>query len=522
MDMLKGEVKHHGRIALLIAIVLIGLCVRCLAFGDLPYGLNQDEASMAYDAYADMTYGMDRNGDHLPIYAVAWGSGQNMGYNYLVRPFIAVLGLTPLAVRLPMLLLNCLSLLAFYGFANACFGQKTALWAVFLLAICPWHIMLSRWALESNLAVPLIIFAAYCFAKAPKRHVFFALGMAFSALCMYAYSATIFFLALFVPTMVVTALVQRLVPKRWIFVGCAVFVLLALPLAAFFVVNLFKLPACHFLGFAIPRLSEMRSNATTVFFGSTPPLHAFAKNLLNLLNLLVRMDDGRISNAIPYIGAIYLVLLPFIAIGSVRVLLRLKKESRSVLIPLAWLCAALAQALVVVVNINRINVLFPVLVLCAAVGVQWVAERIKAVRVVVVVVCMVFFGVFCGYYFQSYAKDSAKAFYPGLDTAIAYAAEHAAGEVYYTDTMNATYIYSLYGQKTDPKVFLNTVEYDSASAPFRYVYRYDRFVTGIPAEPQVQTGQAYVLQVDEAVPAALETTGNERKTFGNYEVIIVH
>ena len=522
MDTLKAMAKKHKQTLLLILILLIGVCVRCIAIGDLPYGMNQDEASVAYDAFADLTYGMDRNGDHLPIYSVAWGSGQSMGYNYLMRPFIAVFGLTAVAVRLPMLLLNCLSLLAFYGFAKICFGQKTALWAAFLMAICPWHIMLSRWGLDCNLVVPMAIFMAYSFAKAPKHPAFFLLGMAFGALCLYSYAAAIIFVALFLLAVVVAALVQRSVPKRWIFSGCAVFALLSLPFAAFLVVNMFKLPATHFLGFTIPRMTTMRSDTTTVLFASTPILQDIAKNLGDLLKLLFYMDDGLISNAIPHIGAIYFILLPFIAIGLVLVVLRLKKEVRTIFLPFAWLAAAFAQAAVVFVNINHINVLFPALVLCAAVGVQWVVERIRIMRFVIAAACMIFFGVFCNYYFSKYAEDSQTTFFSGLDKSIVYATEHVPGDIYYTDYAQMSYIYGLYGLQTDPQVFIDTVEYDSLTAPFRHVRRYDRYITGITAEPEALPGQAYILHISSEVPSALDSPENERIYFDNFVLIIVH
>ena len=508
---------------MLILILLIGVCVRCIAFGDLPYGMNQDEASVAYDAFADLTYGMDRNGDHLPIYSVAWGSGQSMGYNYLMRPFIAVFGLTAVAVRLPMLLLNCLSLLAFYGFAKICFGQKTALWAAFLMAICPWHIMLSRWGLDCNLVVPMAIFMAYSFAKAPKHPAFFLLGMVvWRSVSVFLCGRGHFCSAVPAGRRCRGACTQRSVPKRWIFSGCAVFALLSLPFAAFLVVNLFKLPATHFLGFTIPRMTTMRSDTTTVLFASTPILQDIAKNLGDLLKLLVSMDDGLISNAIPHIGAIYFMLLPFIAIGLVLVVLRLKKEVSTLFLPFVWLASAFAQAAVVFVNINHINVLFPALVLCAAVGVQWVVERIRVMRFVIAAACMVFFGVFCNYYFNEYAQDSQTTFYAGLDKAIVYATKHVPGDIYYTDYAQMSYIYGLYGLQTDPQVFIDTVEYDSLTAPFRHVRRYDRFVTGIPAEPEALPGQAYVLWMGTEVPSALDTAENERSYFGNFMVIIVH
>ena len=59
----------------LLSAMAVGLLVRAWAFGSIPPGLNQDEASTAYDAFCLIHYGMDRNGFHLPVMLVSWGSG---------------------------------------------------------------------------------------------------------------------------------------------------------------------------------------------------------------------------------------------------------------------------------------------------------------------------------------------------------------------------------------------------------------------------------------------------------------
>jgi len=119
-------------------IILIFACfLRMWGFGEYPAGFNQDELSMAYDAYADVVYGMDRNGDHNPVYAVAWGSGQNMGYNYILRPFIMAFGLNIVTVRLPMLIFSIISLFFFYLLLKHFFGANVALLGLFILAFNP-------------------------------------------------------------------------------------------------------------------------------------------------------------------------------------------------------------------------------------------------------------------------------------------------------------------------------------------------------------------------------------------------
>src|SRR5580704_10517242 len=87
----------------ILCMFVVGTVVRAYAFGAIPPGLQQDEASAGYDAYALLHYAIDRNGFHNPVAFVAWGSGMFALGAYLAMPFIAILGLNAFAIRLPFL-----------------------------------------------------------------------------------------------------------------------------------------------------------------------------------------------------------------------------------------------------------------------------------------------------------------------------------------------------------------------------------------------------------------------------------
>lgn len=522
MEVCAADRFKKWKTILFFAVLLIGILARGYRFADLPYGLNQDEASLAYDAYADITYGTDRNGDHNPIYAVGWGSGQNMGYNYLARPFIALFGLNAFSVRLPMLLCCVLSMIAFYLFARECFGTRVAFFAFFLLAVCPWHIMISRWALESNFVVPVLMFAAYFFSVAHRKKAGFILGMLFSALCVYAYSATIFFVALFVPAITLTFFLKKTVSGKTLLTGIFCFFLLVLPMLMFLAVNYLGLPSGKFLWFSVPLLDKTRTSATTIFSGGGTIFTRFVKNLIALAKLLITMDDGLITNAIPEIGAIYFFLIPFIVLGGIVILLRTKKEADKLIVPFLWLLCAFLQALVVVVNINRINILFPVLVLSAAVGIDWLSQKIKWLPSVAFVLSLAFFGAFAYNYFgPAYKQESQIAFFGGFDNAIVYAQAHSTGPVYLTNTVRASGMFALYALQLDPAEFLDSAQYVERDSNFSHVEQFGRFHTGIPEAPSAESGDAYIFRKDETLPEALSASDYEKTDLGQYFVIVI-
>ena len=87
-NLLKFSLEWGKRHPLLILLFAVGALVRLWYAGGIPPGLNQDEASVGYDAYAILHYGIDRNGASLPVHLIAWGSGQNALYAYFSMPFI--------------------------------------------------------------------------------------------------------------------------------------------------------------------------------------------------------------------------------------------------------------------------------------------------------------------------------------------------------------------------------------------------------------------------------------------------
>ncbi|MEN3187139.1 MAG: hypothetical protein ABDK92_11055, partial [Atribacterota bacterium] len=108
-----GNLKNR-RGWLLAGIFALEIFVRFFLLGVIPPGLNQDEASIGYDAWALLHYGIDRNGFHNPVHFVSWGSGQNALYAYLSMPFIRLFGLNVFSVRFLNALIGCLSLFLFY------------------------------------------------------------------------------------------------------------------------------------------------------------------------------------------------------------------------------------------------------------------------------------------------------------------------------------------------------------------------------------------------------------------------
>jgi hypothetical protein len=160
--------RRDWRSAIFWAVIVIGAALRFLALGRVPGGLNSDEASSGVEALSILRTGMDLWGNHLPVWFPAWGSGMNALYTYFAVPVVWLFGLDSITLRAVGAVFGVLTLPVAYRATRIYFGRDAALVTMMLLAILPWHVMSSRWALDSNLAPFWFTLGLYTIGKALK------------------------------------------------------------------------------------------------------------------------------------------------------------------------------------------------------------------------------------------------------------------------------------------------------------------------------------------------------------------
>lgn len=471
LDERKTELRREWLIAGLL--LALGFALRLIALGALPFGLNQDEASAGYETYALLTAGMDRCGQRWPVLFIAWGSGQNVLMSYLALPFVALFGLSEWSIRLPNAISGCLTLLVFWRLARRTGGARFGLLALFLLAVNPWHIMMSRWALESNQLPFFLLTGVWCTSLAKEKPWALAGAGISLGLALYAYGTAFFFLPLYLVCAVVW--LRRELQWKSFLTSLALFALLAFPIALCQLRSALGLPAMRLLGFTLPQLTEGRQAATSVFGGS-----GFAKevrdDLLTLLKMLWQGGDGLVWNALPFWrgGLLYFFGLPAALLGIVRSLRERKERAGEAPLRFA-LWSALLCALLIRGNVNRVNMLWLPLIYFSALGLDWLIWRLKrwcAVPLAGVLVCFLVF-------FTSYAAALGGAgnvnYFPGLGDAIRIAEATGAETVYITNRVNQPYIFALFYTETPPETFAASVVYRNPSGAFRQAERFDGF-----------------------------------------------
>ena len=496
--------KQHKIVFILI--ILAALALRIYGFGEYPAGFNQDEISTAYDSYADLVYGMDRNGHHNSVYVVSWGSGQFAGYNVLLRPFIKIFGLNIITVRLPMLIFSIVSLFFFYLLLKELFGAGVALLGLFLLALNPWHIMISRWGQDCNLGPLIFLPAVYFAVLSRKKPLYFILSMFLFACSAYGYPTVLILFAVFIPLMIWHVFRNKIVPIKIAVCGFFAFAIVIIPLALWMFINLFDLPAFKLLWMYIPRMTVMRS-ASTISLD-------IVNNFKNLGKFFIASGDGYVSNAIPPFGPYYPFMFVFMVFGLY--VLFVKNKGRAAEMKF-WLISAVAVALVIHININRVNMMFFPLIFLAAIGIAELQRHSKFVVPMLCGLVIIVTIAFASVYFTTFNRDNQNLYFNKYDHAIEYAIQNTPPDsTIYISGVNMPYIFALYVTKMPPQRFIDTVVYANPDVEFRHVVRFDRFVTAVPHS--LNDGETGVFHKNE-VNHNLRSQAKKITAFGNFLVV---
>lgn len=143
-------------------IVAIAAGLRLPALDIVPPGLHQDEASRLYDSWCLLETGCDRYGARWPAFLRSFGPGDYTAAlsTYLTLPAVAILGPTIAAARLAGATLSVLTIVLIWRWLRRETGVAAALASAAALAVCPWHVSLTRTAHESGI-VPFFVVAGF-------------------------------------------------------------------------------------------------------------------------------------------------------------------------------------------------------------------------------------------------------------------------------------------------------------------------------------------------------------------------
>ena len=452
---------QYARLVRIIALICLGVGVllRVVQFGGVPPGLNQDEASIGYDAWNLARFGTEGNGVHWPVHLISWGDGGNASYAYMAAPFVAF-GLSPFTLRLPMLISSLASLFLVWFVIKRLFDERAAWASAAVVALSPWHVMLSRWALDCN-ALPFLFLCSLALLMvsldATRKLVWLTITCVMFGVSVYSYGAAYLAVPIFVLSALALCTAGGLLTRRQAVIGAAVFALTALPMALYILVNFFHWDSIHLAGITVPRLPRTPRFEKQLAAG-------LLSHVGELLRLLVTQTDGRLYNITDHYGVVYSGIFFAFAIGlaGVTPVLVVRKRWTLVrlLIPL-WIIACIPTGIVQEPNINRINLLLMALVSTVGVALATVDKWARGTLSVGLISLLALSGFFARDYFTTQRDRIAVAFFDGFLPALTYARNDnpQGGQICVTDRVNMPQIYALFDSPSDSEDYVRTVQY---------------------------------------------------------------
>ena len=460
-----------------LLLLLLGALLRLAYLGIVPGGIHQDESFSVLNALGLLHEGTDTAGRTMPVYLSDWGDGQSALYSWLMIPLLLLNGgrANLLLARLPQAIVSVFTLWCVYCLIKHMFGKNAGLWALFALTICPWHIMMSRWGLDANLAPGFLIFSFYFFIRGMEQQKYLLLSSLFYGLTLYCYAV----IWPIVPIMLLLQIAYGLYHKklhinRYSLLSALLLFALALPLLLYVCVNSELIPEITLPFLTIPKASGYRGSEVAF---SLPEMFA---NLKTSLRLFLFQNTGSPYDILLPWGLFYDIGRLFMVVGVLCLIAKvtksfLKKEFAWEVLLFIQLLGGGIVCLLVSPRLHQVNAVFIPLVLCEGYGLFQTARFLSEKKAIIgkAFICgTVALNLFCLILFQkdyytNYKKTVNAYFGQGIKECVEYALTQCeeTGLKTITAEKGAQWPRLLLYTETLPSEYLASVEYDVAPAP---------------------------------------------------------
>ncbi|MDR3051253.1 MAG: glycosyltransferase family 39 protein [Oscillospiraceae bacterium] len=269
-----------------------GVLLRVWRFPELPQGLYHDEAMTAAQAISLLRNGTDMYGASWPLHLETWKYGQQSALlAYMQVPVFALFGVSRLTLRLPILVLSVIALPVLWHLARRVLGRGYALLALWMLAICPWQVVQSRWALDCNTMPHMLLFSVYFLHLGLDKRPFLYLSMVFFGLTLYAYGVALFAVPVLLLCACAYLLRRRLVRWGEVCICLAVFLAVGGPFLLTMAINAFGWPTVHLGPFTLQNFPKTQ-RANDMLLYSPDFYKQFVWNLYYWLMSTLGQNEG--------------------------------------------------------------------------------------------------------------------------------------------------------------------------------------------------------------------------------------
>ena len=380
-------------------LLIIAIFTRTYKINSLLNGLHVDEAGMAYDAYCIANYGVDRYLNSFPIYMINFGGGQSALYTYLATIIVKFFDLSFLSIRLRGIILSLTAIITGFVLIKKTHGIKSGLFFMFLMIICPWHVMQSRFGLDCNLLSSMLMFSITGLVVSKKWWHYIITGILFG-LSLYTYVLSY----IIIPVLLLLSIIYMLYIKKIKFKNVVILgipiAILAVPLILMLLINMGYLEQINCI-ITIPKLFSFRAEELT--------FNNIGYNLSLFKNIITY--GGFIYNSIPQFGTIYLFAIPLVICGIILGIIdtfksiKNKKFNITAIMLFLFIANILVMALTSV-NVNKLNSIYISLLYFIFIFVKKIYNNFKVGFFIILIMYIVMATSFFYYYYNKYNVDN--------------------------------------------------------------------------------------------------------------------
>lgn len=466
-------------------VIFVAIFFRFYQFPTVPPSLNWDEVAYGYNAYSILKTGRDEFGKFMPLYFRSLDDYKLPVQTYLTTVSIALFGYNDFSVRFPSAFLGFLTIPVVMILAWLLFNNRwIALFSGGMLAVLPWHIQFSRMAAEANIGLFFLTLGVTLFIFAIRKKP----GLIWISVISLGLSAYSYLSFRIVAPLVGLTLVLLYRNDLWsmgkkylvgFFITAA---LVGLILIGDLLVNTVHL---RFKGTNVFETKEVYD----IFQHKQQEMFTDAKLKINLTRRLFHdntwftsadivtraylmhfsptflfFDYDQKQHHTPFVGLLYIWMLPFIPIGLYYLIRKQKRQE--VLLIILWLLIAPLPASVTwdIPHAIRVYGMSIPLVILTGIGVYYMLGLLRKKNTLLILsLCLLGGAVLLSsyYYVHQYMVhlpvERSKDWVYGRKELTAYLESHKDkyDRIIVSTSLEWPYIFLLYYSKYDPQVYLN-------------------------------------------------------------------
>lgn len=509
--------KNKNKIIIILFLITLIFISRIYKFGTIPYAIGVDEAAAAYDAYCLANFGVDRYLNSYPLYLINFGGGQSVLYAYLNVLFIKILGNSTLFIsRLPALITYLIGIFAAYKLVDNKQDKKTAILFAFLIIICPWQIINSRFGLDCNLLGPMFMLDLLLLETSKKNYQYILAAICVG-ITLYTYALSYLIMPTFLLVWAIYRLYTKTITIKKVVMVATIIFIFAIPLFYLLLLNMGFVENTQFGIFTIPKLLYFRTNE------------------ISLLNIIKYGLDS--INTI-FLGGntIYYLQIPFFIIGIIKGIKCVIKSVKSKeycfisFMTLTFFAILISNLISHITTTNKANIMYIPILYFVTVGIIEVVKNKKVLWQIVILVHLLLFIIFEIYYYTDYGISENSVY---EDYSITNVIEHIKNtgkdreNVYIcTYRKSEPYIYIMLKNKISPYDFDETKIIEEKKTnkqkTILHMKQVDKYhFLDIDGIKQYNSDRVYIIdKYFKEIISTLEETGYKKEIFERYYIFI--